>query len=209
MRRDAARFKSALDKLGMTSQAEAARQSGLSPGLINDVLSNVNAASEARSPRALSREDLRRLQAIDVSADYILGADVPMRLSDRGLDRGTLEKNLAAHVASEALAKAGQEISPQLREEFETKISGSALLQRLIDMAAEDLRDRARFYRESREVLIARATLGVALHRLKRGGRSDLAAEARDALAVLDRRLDAPAPAGRVIAWRPVPNSGR
>lgn len=181
-----------------------AKKTGLSPSLINDVLSNVNAASPARTRRALSREDLRSLQTIDVSADYILGADVPMMLSDRGLDRGTLEKNLAGHVAREALAKAGQEIIPKLREEFETKISGSALLQRLIDMAAEDLRDRARFYSDSREVLSARALLGVALHRLKRGGRADLAAEAKDALAVLDRRLDAPAPAGRVIAWRPL-----
>ena len=69
------------------SNRALARQLGISQSLVTRWLSE----------GLLSAQTLKKLQQIDVSADYLLGADVPAKLSAR-LEVGALARKLTEHV---------------------------------------------------------------------------------------------------------------
>lgn len=125
------------------------------------------------------------------SAHYLLCGDGPMWAADirSSVDVGEppLAERLEAYVRREAIAAAGSVTEPWLRELLPELIDGSALLQRLVDMVATDLRANVAWFRERAATAKAAAKLPAS------------------ALKDIQRFLVATKPpGGQAIVWSPV-----
>lgn len=143
MKKDAARLKTALGALGL-SQSVAAKKAGLSPTYINDVLANVNAASEERKRRAITVDALRALAGspdLRISSDYLLGiGGAPLRVAQT-FNEG-LANALSEYVAAHAI-DANSVPEAWLRDVLVEAINPTEYLESVVKETREEIQSLA------------------------------------------------------------------
>lgn len=152
-------------------------------------------------PRA---EALRKIaEHFGVTTDWLLGIEGAPKRRDQWRTDATLAHDLAAYVAGEACAEAGQfeaDWLPYVTAEFKSQVSGDKLLRRLVDLAVDEVKANVAHFSNQ-------AAMAKQIERIRGLAGKGQPVAAADALAILKRLHGAPGPTGLAMPWRPDPAS--